>query len=144
MKNTNKNSDNKIRENEIAELIEEYFELPKGRQIDHPLKKIFIDMDICISCRALKHIIEARKEDNYDIVRIWDMFIKIPETLHEPDFVMPNWNKKYPQSLISAKFYLELDHALLVIHSPDGKIIDVINAFFRNKIRYESLKAKAR
>lgn len=55
-------------ENEkLIELIKSYYELPKGFSIDNPNRlnficKIFDICDVYISNKALKHIVESRKE----------------------------------------------------------------------------------
>jgi len=132
---------NKRVNKEINKLIAEYFFLEKGCHISYPYMKVCIEDDIFISRKALKHIVEARKDDDYGIARIQDMFLKIPETIHEPDLVIPNWNKKYQRSIISGKLYLEIREALLVIQDTNGEIIDVINAFFRRRDKFEKLRA---
>jgi hypothetical protein len=128
---------------EIYNLIGYYFSLPKGHTISHPTMKIEIVPGIRVSRQVLKHITEARMEDQYDLSKIQDIFAKIPDTIRKPDFVIPNWNKTYPRSLVSVRLYFEMNQALIVVHDSRGNIIDIINGFFREKRKYDKLKAKS-
>ncbi len=128
---------------QINSLIAYYFGLPKGHRISHPNIKMFIDDAVRISRRAIKHIVEERRDDTYTIAQIQGMFTKILETVHNPDFSISNNNKKYPGSFMTVKSYQKLNNMLVVVQNKNSSGVAIITVFFRQYRHYKKMKAKS-
>ena len=83
----------------LTKLIKEYYDLPKGYIIDNPnslnfICKIFNICDVYISNKALKHIVESRRDkDKKGIENIIKTMNTTPmqsiEVSHGANFVCP-------------------------------------------------------
>lgn len=80
----------------LTKLIKEYYGLPKGYIIDNPnllnfVCKIFDICDVYISNKALKHIVESRRDkDKRDIENIHGIINDIKYVLLDNDIVFVN------------------------------------------------------
>ncbi len=80
----------------LTKLIKEYFHLPKGYLIANPnllnfVCKIFDVCDAYISNKALKHIVESRRDkDLMSIHTVIDMIKSLEKILLDPDVVFIN------------------------------------------------------
>lgn len=80
----------------LTQLIRLYFNLPKGYIIDSPnllnfMCKIFDICDVYISNKALKHIVESRRDkDKRDLQYVMEIVRDIHYTLLSPDIVFLN------------------------------------------------------
>lgn len=75
----------------IYELIEEYFQLETGDLISVFQEEILIynnDVKLKIRRRSLKHIVEKRKLDNYDLSKIKNFFVILGRILEEKHFII--------------------------------------------------------
>jgi hypothetical protein len=61
---------------EIKNLIKEYYDFKEGVFIAEHLNLIEITTEYKISKRAIKHIVEKRKIDKYEVGKIQEMFEK--------------------------------------------------------------------
>jgi hypothetical protein len=80
----------------LTEIIKLYFKLPKGYIIENPnflnfICKIFDICDVYISNKALKHIVESRRDkDSMNINEIIDIVKSFEKILFDPDVVFIN------------------------------------------------------
>lgn len=73
----------------IKDLIEAYFYMIDGENIEDYLKEIIFlhkDIEIKITYKALKHIVEQRKKDTYTIETIYSIFIILHVSLTEDNY----------------------------------------------------------
>lgn len=116
---------------EPQSAIEEMYPMKKGVFILDPEDKIQLSFDVSISRRALKHIIENRKDNTYSMNRIKNMIDRIPIALNQPDFdVLNTKNQKY-NSFISGKIFSEEKEGLMIVYVIEGKTKCVITAFYK-------------
>ena len=74
---------------EVDELIIEYFNFEVGSYIENPEKEIFFsnaEILIRLKYRALKHIVEKRKIDNYSKEQISNLFNDLSCILFTKDY----------------------------------------------------------
>lgn len=82
--------------NQLIILIKSYYDLPKGYIIDNPNRlnficKIFDICDVYISNKALKHIVESRRDkDKKDLQNIIEIIKDVKYTLSNPDIIFLN------------------------------------------------------
>jgi hypothetical protein len=80
----------------LTNLIKSYFELPKGYIIDNPnflnfICKIFDVCDVYISNKALKHIVESRRDKDFmNINQVLSIIKSFENTILDPDVVFIN------------------------------------------------------
>ncbi len=85
-----------MEDNKLITFIKLYYNLPKGYVIDNPNRlnficKIFDICDVYISNKALKHIVESRRDkDSMSIVRILNIVKRFEKALLDPDVVFIN------------------------------------------------------
>lgn len=110
--------------NSIIELIKSYYNLPKGHIIDNPNRlnficKIFDICDVYISNKALKHIVENRKEKDFmNFDEIVDIIKNINVTLVDSDVVFINEERLNSIGLVK-KIRTDEPYSLVVILEHD-------------------------
>jgi hypothetical protein len=80
----------------LTEIIKLYFKLPKGYLIENPnflnfICKIFDICDVYISNKAIKHIVESRRDKDFmDVGEIIVMVKSFEKILFDPDMIFIN------------------------------------------------------
>lgn len=80
----------------LTKLIKSYYDLPKGFIIDNPnllnfISKIFDICDVYISNKALKHIVESRRDKDFmSVDEITDLIKCFGNILQDPEVVFIN------------------------------------------------------
>ena len=104
----------------LTKLIKSYYNLPKGYIIDNPnflnfVCKIFDICDVYISNKALKHIVESRKDKDFMTVdEIIDLVKGFTVVLLDPDVVFINEERINSIGLVK-KFRTDEPYSLVVI-----------------------------
>jgi hypothetical protein len=81
---------------DVSKRVKLYFELEKGYVIDNPnvlnfVCKVFDICDVFISNKALKHIVESRRDkDGMNVFEILDLVESFSDILIDPDIVFIN------------------------------------------------------
>ena len=122
----------------VYSYIDEFLSLKRGDTIKNHTESIRLNEVSTIKRRGLKHIVESRLEDGYSPEKIKLMMTHAPNVVKEPEFRIPNKNKRYPGSEVSVRYFTDEKQALLVIHQ-GGEIKDIFNAYYRSKPGYERL-----
>ena len=81
---------------EIKILIENYYEMSDGKHIQDFHKEIIINnnsIKIKLKHRVLKHVVEQRKRDGYDISKLHDLFADLYCILEKENYKIVK-NKK--------------------------------------------------
>lgn len=119
--------------------IEELYHLERGFLIPNPDLCLPLALDVCISKRALKHVIESRKANGYSPERIYEMLGDIVDAFTDPDLDVPNRKGAYENSRICGKAFEASGRYLLVIYEKSGEDRFVITAFYTSKRRLARL-----
>jgi hypothetical protein len=132
-----------IKSLQVLDYIQEFFGSNPKQLIDNPDELIYLTNDLAISRKALKHIVHSREFDYYSERKIHTMIKRCIETVNNPEYILPNHNKKYPNSKISIRLY-QNDGALLVVHDNINNIELIINSFYRRVSKFEKMLNKSK
>ncbi len=80
----------------IQELIEEYYKMEKGDLIENYLDEFVfygVNIEIRMSRRSLKHIVEQRKKDNYSKEKIYSIFEILAFIIKTNNYIITHNNK---------------------------------------------------
>jgi hypothetical protein len=127
---------------ELYDAIEEMFSLEKGEFIKNPERKIQLIPDAQIGRKALKHIIERRKEERSFFEDINLMLIRAIKCLKNPDFILNNKKSMYKSSFVSGKLFPKDERGIIVVYELKGKIREVITVFYRSEKRFNKTKGR--
>lgn len=129
----------------LTKLIKEYFNLPKGYLIDNPntlnfICKIFDICDVYISNKALKHIVESRRDKDFmNVEEIINVIKTINITLVDSDVVFINEERINSIGLVK-KIRTDEPYSLVVILEYNSTCFhyELITLFERHdkKIKY--------
>jgi hypothetical protein len=130
----------------LTKLIKEYFELPKGYLIDNPntlnfICKIFYVCDVYISNKALKHIVESRRDKDFmnvdEIVNIVKGFTIV---LLDPDVVFINQNRLNSIGVCKdIKFDTSLSTLIILEYINDLNHYEIITTYERKKKQIQKM-----
>lgn len=121
-----------------------YFNLPKGYLIDNPnflnfVCKIFDICDVYVSNRALKHIVESRRDKNLmSVDEIVDMIKGFVNILLDPDVVFIN-----KENSIGVCKDIKLDTSLSIIiileYINDSNHYEIVTTYERKKKQIQKM-----
>lgn len=127
---------------QIKKLIETYFSMMDGEPVDEYLHEILFfgyDIEIRITYRALKHIVEQRKKDTYsrqDISQIFEILISSLNTNNYQIFKDISVHNRF---IFTENYFSNKDSILLILEITPvkNKVYYIKTGFFRlvNKIK---------
>lgn len=130
----------------IQELIIKYYELERGAHIPNYQEKIFFykgDIEIWISRRALKHIVESRKQNNYSPEKIFRLFSSLHEILQTYSYVIIDntETKDFNSKLLVETNYDEDENLVTVLEIVfvDSKHYIIKTCFYRSTIKVQKM-----
>ena len=128
----------------IKHLINEYFYMVDGENIEDYLKEIIFsnnDIEIKITHRTLKHIVEQRKKDNYSIDNVVNIFIVLQDSLDTDNYHILKHNNSY---IFTEKIYADKKGVFIVLEiiSISKKSYYIRTAFFRLISKIQNLIQK--
>lgn len=129
----------------LTKLIKLYFNLPKGCIIDNPnllnfVCKIFDICDVYVSNKALKHIVESRRDKDFmDVDEIIDLVKGFITTLLDPDVVFIN---KENSIGVCKDIHLNESHSTLIILESvtESCHYEIVTVYEKNKKQILKLK----
>lgn len=124
----------------LTKLTKEYFDLPKGYLIENPndlnfIYKIFNVYDVFISNKALKHIVESRRDKDLmsvdEIINIVKVFTIV---LLNPDVVFVNQNRLNSIGVCKdVKLDTSLSSIIILEYVNDLNHYEIITTYERKK-----------
>lgn len=115
--------------------IREFFELPKGFNIENPESIIRLQNNIVISRKALKHLIEQRKREGFSLSETFLLIKRILSCMKKSSVTVPSGNR-----FVSARPILAEHRAILVVYEFTGKLVFIVTAFYRSEKKFWKLK----
>lgn len=121
---------------QIKKLIEIYFNMADNESIEDYLHEIIFfhnDLEIIMTYRTLKHIVEQRKKDSYGIDIIHSIFVNLEKLLHNRNYqIIKN------QTSVNAYIFTEKTHMdkkgifiILELTNSNNSSYYIKTAFFR-------------
>jgi hypothetical protein len=128
----------------INDYIDEFFFMEKGEIISNPRERILFSGNIYISRRSLKHIVEQRSiNDGLDACGIKLLIKRARGMLIDPEMIIKNKNKKYPNSLTFGKFDFGADQGVLaIVDTANGSQRVLITIFYKEEKQFLKLVEK--
>jgi hypothetical protein len=99
----------------LCKCVDEFYWLKKGTLIFAP-EKSFQFCDVIIGRRAIKHVIEQRKDENIFSDDIKRLLVGVLKTISDFDFEISNTNQlNYPKSIMRARIFSQWKMGVVVV-----------------------------